>query len=75
MILKETSYINDAIIDKQSSINWILWYLTYIFGLCYSVAILWESMWCGWKLRDGSIDFDSFCNIKSAKLHSLIYKR
>jgi hypothetical protein len=28
IILKATSYINDPIIDKQYSINKILWYLT-----------------------------------------------
>ena len=28
IILISISYINDAIIDKQSSINQILWYLT-----------------------------------------------
>ena len=27
MVLKATSYINDAIIEKKSSINLILWYL------------------------------------------------
>ena len=37
--LKATSYINDAIIEKQSSSNQILWYLNYvdIIGLCNSV--------------------------------------
>ena len=39
IILKATSYIKDAITDKQSSINQLLWYLD-IIGLYHSVAIL-----------------------------------
>ena len=40
IILKAISYINDAIIDKQSSVKYYGIPYVDIIGLCYSVTIL-----------------------------------
>ena len=47
LFLKATLYINDAIIDKQSSINQILIPYLDIIVLCLIVTIHDKSMWCG----------------------------
>ena len=47
---EKKSYINDAIIFNQ--LNIMVPYVD-IIGLCYSVAILWEILWCGINVKWG----------------------